>query len=222
VGPYQLCWLPGAVAVPSNSIRRGLPFLFTVAALHRSPKVLPVATIPSFFEQAPDEHEFTVMFRQHYPRLCLFAFRIVNHRETAEDIVQDCFAELWQKRNTVDIISNMCVYLYGMIRLKAYRYLRDKKTGIAEPDENLADDATALLHIIEAETLNEIYRAVDALPAKCAAIFKSLFVEGKKIREVSDEQEVSESTVRSHKAAALAILRARITTWGALCLCFLY
>lgn len=164
----------------------------------------------------PDEHGFGQLFKSVYARLCLFAYKMVMDKQTAEDLVQDCFAELWKKRKNVDWSMDIIPYLYGMVRFSAYHFLRDKKSlAPTLLDTEITDEENVLRYMIEAETMHEIYLAIDKLPVRCGNIFKALFIEGKRISEVSADQQLTESTVRSHKAAALAILRHRLVMYSA-------
>ncbi|MBL7697131.1 MAG: RNA polymerase sigma-70 factor [Chitinophagaceae bacterium] len=154
----------------------------------------------------PGEADFTHLFRQCYSRLCLFAHGFVNDKQRSEDIVQDCFVKLWERRTEVSWSGSIPAYLYTMVRNACLNERRDAKHTASLPDL-ATDEENFLNRIIEAETLYEVYRAIRLLPPKCGDIFTALFVEGKKINEVSRELKVTESTIRSHKAAALLFLR---------------
>lgn len=158
----------------------------------------------------PDEADFSELFRVSYSRLCLFARTIVGDGASAEDIVQDCFVKLWERRAIVKWSGSLLAYLYTMVRNACYNFLRDKKCAAELPDQ-FADDSLFLEQVIESETMVEIYRSILQLPPKCGGILKALYFEGKKIKEVSRELNITESTIRSHKAAALLFLKRSIT-----------
>ena len=44
---------------------------------------------------------FEALFRQYYPSMCVIAGKLVANREVAEDIVQDVFIRLWEKRRNM-------------------------------------------------------------------------------------------------------------------------
>lgn len=168
----------------------------------------------SFYSSAgiPDELQFSGMFKEYYSRLCLFACRITGNRESSEDIVQDCFLKLWQRKHEIDWTVSIGPYLYTMVRYSAYHYNRDRQGTeiLSEFNKEIADEQHFLHQLVETETLHEIYKAIQALPPKCGNIFRALYLDDKKVKEVSVEHKISTSTIRSHKAAALAILRHRI------------
>src|SRR4051794_24115173 len=84
-------------------------------------------------EIVPDARESEVLsaeelFKRYYPRLCHFAFQMLNDHVMAEDIVQDAFVAYWDNKemvssNTLSIRS----FLYTSIRNSCYNISRRKK-----------------------------------------------------------------------------------------------
>src|SRR5690349_9515609 len=75
---------------------------------------------------APDgaaRAQFEAMVRAHYPRLCNFASRYVDSRETAEDIVQEVFLSIWRRRTRIDSDAPL-PYLYRAVMNRAVIHLR--------------------------------------------------------------------------------------------------
>src|SRR3954468_6930398 len=71
-----------------------------------------------------DETAFREFYKEHVFKLFQFSFAFVQNKELAEEIVNDVFLKLWQKRNKLDTIENINVYLYVAIRNTAANYLR--------------------------------------------------------------------------------------------------
>ena len=44
------------------------------------------------------------LFRQYYKVLRVYAFRFVNDWDIAEDVVQDVFVALWNKRTDIELV----------------------------------------------------------------------------------------------------------------------
>lgn len=65
--------------------------------------------------------------------------------------------------------------------------------------------------MIDAEVLREALSALDELPAKCQAIIKMLFIQGKEIGQVAKELNLSTGTVRTQKARGLSLLRKKLS-----------
>lgn len=202
------------MAVPLLRIRRGLPFCFVACRpVQFYQTVLPVNDNDSHitFNGIPDALEFEKMFNRYYSRLCLFAYRLVYSKETAEDIVQDCFTSIWKRRAEIDWTVNIVPYLYNTARFQCYKFLRDNKQTAAVNDVDLAsENVDPLLLLIEVETYHQLHQAIQQLPAKSGNIFKAIYLQGKEINEVSRDHHITPSTVRSHKAAAISFLRHKL------------
>lgn len=55
-------------------------------------------------------------FLQYYRPLCLFALHYLKDIDDAEDTVQDCFMELWKRKEKGFEVSGLKSYLYSMVR----------------------------------------------------------------------------------------------------------
>lgn len=63
-------------------------------------------------------------FRRYYRPLCLYAMHYLYDMDLVEDIVQDCFTELWERSTIEKEISNVKAYLYIMVRNHCYDILK--------------------------------------------------------------------------------------------------
>ena len=63
-----------------------------------------IRSIPTYFEKTVENHSayFQQLFRDHYEPLCARAFQMVHDRKASEDIVQDVFLALWERREELD------------------------------------------------------------------------------------------------------------------------
>ena len=62
-----------------------------------------------------DEQAFELVFKALYPRLCRFAMRFLDDPDLTEDVVQECFANLWEKRESITSQS-VPGLLFAMVR----------------------------------------------------------------------------------------------------------
>ena len=60
--------------------------------------------------------EFEHHFKSLYKPLCLFALRYTDQVDDAEDIVQQAFADVWDKNRAGNVIGNLKAYLYQAVR----------------------------------------------------------------------------------------------------------
>ncbi len=158
-----------------------------------------------------DERSFALLFDDYYSRLCLFAHRIIHHHDAAEDLVQECFIKLWDQKDGLVINGSLSSYLYSMVRNRCINFLRDHARIHHLAEELVVPTENNALHaMIEAETFYELYKGIERLPQKCREVATLLFIEGRTHEETAQLLRVTESTVRTQKARAVAFLRQRL------------
>lgn len=142
-------------------------------------------------------------FRTYYRPLCLYALHYLGDADTVEDVVQECFTALWRQEKPV---ANVKSWLYSAVRNRSIDVLR--RPGKTEP---LPSDLEGPISDYEAEDRSvleaRLWTAVDALPKmrrKCLLLAKR---DGLSYKEIADELNLSEHTVRNHISRALETLR---------------
>ena len=169
-----------------------------------------------------DEHNFEEIYLNYFPRLLRFAREYVLCDEDAENIIQDVFATLWERRGDLKIHISLASYLFILIKNRCIDHLRKKKhadTGKKQMQESFAYEQQMKLYSLEAldhtlisdsDTEQIIARAIDALPPKCREIFIFNKIDGKKYREIAEELHISVSTVENQMSIALRKLREQL------------
>ncbi|WP_028297058.1 RNA polymerase sigma-70 factor [Olivibacter sitiensis] len=154
------------------------------------------------------------LFKRYYPRLCHFAWQLTGGKTDVEDVVQDAFLVLWEKRSTIsdsDIaiknflyttVKNSCLNLYRRAKV-VDRYL--DRTPISEQEEPLIMEK-----IIRSEVLAEVCRIVDTMPHACQEVFRLGYLEGLNNAEVAERLGVSVNTIKTQKQRGLRILRTKL------------
>lgn len=72
-----------------------------------------------------DKKIFNDNFRYYYRPLCMYALHYIKDVDSAEDIVQDCFAEVWERKDDLEDVENIRAYLYTMVRNRCCHYLKE-------------------------------------------------------------------------------------------------
>lgn len=155
------------------------------------------------------------MFNELYEPLCNFAFRFVGDLDMAEDIVQEVFVHLWQKKERLNIETNIKNYLFSSVRNKSIEKLRRKKledkyqSEVKYTHKQLTTETPGEL---QEETekfirIGKLYNSIDKLPGKCKMIFKMAKIEGMTYNEIAKELEISVKTVESQMRRAFILLR---------------
>ena len=75
-----------------------------------------------------NEKSFEKLFHAYYGHLCLFASRIIKDNISAEEIVQDFFVKLWEKRQQLTIETSVKNYLFRSIKNLCLNQIKHNKT----------------------------------------------------------------------------------------------
>ena len=157
------------------------------------------------------EKSFSEIFNQLYPALCLFAFRITRDQAVSEDIAEESFLKIWDRRQLFYQFTNLKSYLYTTVRNECFRYLKTNKEILSGKKEITSHCYAAQRSILEATIEAELFREINALlenlPTQSRKIMKMIFFEGKKTRQVAAELGLSPSTVKTQKTRALKKLK---------------
>jgi RNA polymerase sigma-70 factor, ECF subfamily len=151
---------------------------------------------PSFFEQ---------MFRDHYRSLTYFSLTYVKELETAREIVQEVFVNIWEARNYIVIQTAVRPYLYRCVRNASINHLNTKKTklGLLDDYPHLVHEEDLFANIVAAEIREALYREVEKLPTQCRRIFILSRFDGLKHAEIASKLDLSVKSVENQIGIAL-------------------
>ena len=165
------------------------------------------------------KENFDSIYINNFSRLFLFAKEYVLFDEEAENIVQDIFLMLWEKREALRVDVSLTAYLFTLVKNKCIDFLRHQMVEQMysenvkhEYNEELNVKLFALEsfdHNFSSEEDIEILlrNAIDKLPERCRLIFIKSRIEGKKYKEIAEELNLSVNTVEGQISIALKKLR---------------
>ena len=152
-------------------------------------------------------NNFDKIYVLYYSRMFRFAKEYVLFDEDAENIVQDVFLLLWEKREVLDIQISLVSYLFALVKNKSLDYLRHKVIA-DEYKQELSAKLTALTSDEEIEQI--LMTAINKLPERCRQVFLKSRIEGKRNREIANELNLTVSTVENQMTIALRKLRVEL------------
>ena len=149
------------------------------------------------------------LFKRHYRPLCLYALHYVHDVDRAEDIVQDCFSEWWEKIHIKgESIGDVRAYLYVSVKNRSLNCLKKEKNWrnaslLSDLEDTLADEEEEERSEEEAR----MWTAIGALPARCREIFLLNKRDGLKYKEIAERLNLSIHTVDNQVNKALKRIR---------------
>ncbi|AMR29427.1 hypothetical protein A0257_21560 [Hymenobacter psoromatis] len=173
---------------------------------------------------ADDRAAFAEIYERHWYRMFALAYRKLKARETAEELVQDLFATLWQKRRE-QAIEQLEPYLLTAINRRIISYLRNHKVRTAYADYcrwTQAEATQETEHALAAADLSEAYaKALLRLPEQSREVFELSRLEHFSVREISLRLNLSSKAVEYHLTKAMRLLRGHLRDFVVLALIFL-
>jgi len=167
--------------------------------------------------QPLDKETFEQLFRNEFKGLCFFAQKYVKDFESAREIVQDSYINLWEKRSIVDATRSAKSYLTTTIHNKCLNYLRDNRkfnTNLLEFENllEISDDSDTDVLVVQ-ELHQSIEQAIGELPERCREIFMLNRYENLKYQQIADKLGISVKTVEAQMSKALQHLRKRLALY---------
>jgi len=155
-----------------------------------------------------DERAFKAFFEQHHRALYLMLVRRGVEPQVAEDIIQNAFLLIWERREKIDPEKSLRAYLFQIGYSRALNHFRDtKKFNYSDetPERTEKDDPGKINE--QNQIREEIDLAVSRLPEKRRQVFELCFMSGLTYRETAEMLNISIKTVENHMTLALKGLR---------------
>jgi RNA polymerase sigma-70 factor, ECF subfamily len=152
----------------------------------------------------------------YWKSLAAYAEQLVDGRsDLAEDLVQEAFVRLWEKRATWRESSAPAPILYTLVRNLALNEKRNRATRslLLRLQSYTTRAGITPERELEGRELGEaIDRAVEALPARRREVFRLAWFHGLSYQEVADVLSITPRTVANQMSSALKELRAVLGT----------
>lgn len=162
-----------------------------------------------------DENAFTEIYQRYSEKLLAIAYNYTKDKDFAEEILQEIFSGLWERRKRV-AIENLSAYLATAIKFSVFQTLhrQQRRAAIIESHYKVkaADSLEDLIHV---KFLQEfIDGIVEQLPERCRLVYTYSRQSGLSNAEIAEEMNISEKTVEAHMTKALKVLRTNLKELG--------
>lgn len=159
---------------------------------------------------------FEALFQVNYQALCASSYRIVQDKDIAEDIVQDVFYRLWEKRDRLVITSSLKAYLFQSTINQSLNYIKKYKNALKREDlygSETMDDVNDVEQAMALKEVNQrVEAAVKALPEACRMVFVLSRYDQLSYKEIASKLDISVKTVEGQMSKALKHLRSWLLT----------
>lgn len=155
---------------------------------------------------------FNEVYSMFYKPGVIFLTHLIKNKEESENLVQDVFVKLWQRRDKIVFNSELKPYFFRSLRNIAFDYFKK-----LEKDQELRDNYFHAMYILEHdeewtennmhETLNQ---AINKLSKKRKQIVLMSYLDGKSYQEIAKSLKISKNTVKNQLVSARKILRSYV------------
>lgn len=156
-----------------------------------------------------DKRAFSEIYDLFWDKLYYLAYRKLQNQADAEEIVQDVFVTLWNKREDLTI-QNLNSYLAAMVRYAVYKLLARKvqsKNREAVFHERLGTQLSIDDAISDKIILEKIWELSNQLPERCKLVFQQNKLEDQLLDDVAESLDISKKTAEAHLTKALKLIR---------------
>lgn len=176
--------------------------------------------------KAQDEQAFEQLFKTYFKSLHAYALTILNSEAVAEEMVQQVFYKLWERKEQLDVHTSVKAYLYRSVHNESLNYLKhhsikSKHQTYAMQQQQNSHEHSAGEKLAGRELEQQIRQALNDLPEQCRTIFQLSRYEELKYREIADQLGLSIKTVEAQMGKALRLLRLRLADFLAIILTIL-
>ena len=166
-------------------------------------------------DRANDLSLFRELFEAYFKISVNYAYRFVGDWQAAEDITQDVFMSLWEKKEDIDCNDPIKPYLYRAVYNRSINYLNSalmqkRIESIDTIDELITQEILGYNQqdtLLLKEITDEINRFVDTLPPQCRTVYKLSREKNLRNKEIAAQLKISEKTVEKHISKALNEIR---------------
>jgi RNA polymerase sigma-70 factor (ECF subfamily) len=167
--------------------------------------------------QSGDAKAFEMLFHQYYGHLCLFATKILNNDAAAEEVVQEFFVKIWEKKEQLSIETSVKNYLFRAVKNQCLNYIKHnfvKENYIKTKENENQLEIDFEENYVEVDLAQKIKESIDSLPEKRREIFRLSREEGLKYREIAQKLNISIKTVEAQMGLAIKNLREKLKDYN--------
>ena len=162
-----------------------------------------------------DEKAFAIIVSRYWNNIYAQALTYIKSGHHAQDIVQEIFIKVWEKRQTLCNVERFDSFLFIIARNYIISELRKKIAQPLQPDfvDVYKEDSMVPDRILSFKQLREhLETAINLLPQQQKTAFLLSRDEGLSYEAIARQMNLSKETVKKHMCRALNFLRLYIKT----------
>ncbi len=156
-----------------------------------------------------DKQSFEEFFTQYWERLYCYCYKMTSDNDLSQNIVQNIFTDLWERRNKIHI-QDVDKYLFKSVKYQLFNHYRNGKINreilLDKFEEYIEENNESADH----KLIDNLEKALNKLPEKRCRIVKMNKIHDMSIEEIATSLSISKQTVKNQLTVAVKQLRAGI------------
>lgn len=160
------------------------------------------------------QNAITVIYREHWQKLYIHAYNLLNDEESAKDVVNDVFCSVLESNERLTTEEDLLPLFFVMVRNRCIDQIRHQNVVHKNAErylEELYSGWTVKEYREYEDKINRMQESIRQMAPQMRTVVEEFFLNEKKCAEISEKLRISDNTVRTHIARALKILRKQLT-----------
>ena len=175
-----------------------------------------------------EKEAFSELFGRYAPRIFRFSLSYLKNKNDAEEIVQNVFLKIWEKRNSITASQSIKSLIFKITVNKIYDFIRRKKIELKFQNYTLLNqslnqsntDNNSWNYVIYKEMQQTIFNLANQLPKQQQKIFNLSKMEGLTNDEISIKMGLSKRTVENDLYRAVLFVKQKFKNESLLALLY--
>ncbi|QBQ40606.1 RNA polymerase sigma factor [Sphingobacterium psychroaquaticum] len=158
-----------------------------------------------------DYAAFESIYHNYSLRILGRIIRLVRSKHIAEEVLQELFLKVWEKREQIDLNRSFRSFLFSIAQNIVYDHFRrvslDDKFRSMFIQNYHEDYAHIEEELVFKQSQEQLMQAIAKLPPQCQRVFILFKLEGKSYAEIAEMLRISKSTINNHITKANGLLK---------------
>ena len=166
-----------------------------------------------------DQVAFKALFDQYHGKLFELARYYSKSDQIAEEVTNDVFVKIWNRRSKLTTVKQLESYLYIATKNETLTYLRDNKKDLALMSINQVELNLKLQvqdverSFLSKELINALEESIKSLPEKSGLVYRMVKEDNLSYKEVAKVLDLSVKSVEKHMGLAFKRIRKDLSSY---------